>query len=393
MIGRVRSTLYRDLALIDPESRALSPGFSILVEGERIRWIRPVDSEEDPGGDVELIDAGGTTAVAGMVDAHSHLTLPGGSHWIGHTQDRVEQLIQTAEDNARLLRQAGVRWARDVGAPARDGRAVSLRVRDSWRGRPGYPHVRAAGNWIMKRDTLPDGGSVEVDDGDQLVAAGERQLDQGADLIKLYMDGPDRDVAPFSSSEVRRLVTAAAARGAKVTAHSTTVDGARAAVEGGVAAIEHGFQLDEDVVQLMAAQGVALVSTLAVLESWKTFATTTSQPRFTSAEGMAAIATRQEQARHSVRLAHRAGVLIATGTDFGGGSLRANQLAWEIECLVDAGLPPFDAIQAATCNGGQLLAEPEAGRLYEGGPADFVLVHGDPLSDPQAMWRVWRVSW
>ena len=35
----------------------------------------------------------------------------------------------------------------------------------------------------------------------------------------------------------------------------------------------------------------------------------------------------------------------------------------------------------------------DAGSLREGGPADFVLVHGDPLSDPSALWRVWRVSW
>jgi hypothetical protein len=25
-----------------------------------------------------------------------------------------------------------------------------------------------------------------------------------------------------------------------------------------------------------------------------------------------------------------------------------------------------------------------------GGPAHFTLVHGDPLSDPAALWRVWR---
>jgi imidazolonepropionase-like amidohydrolase len=94
-----------------------------------------------------------------------------------------------------------------------------------------------------------------------------------------------------------------------------------------------------------------------------------------------------------VRLAYQAGVRIAAGTDFGGGSLRANQLAWEIESLVTAGLSPCDALDAATVNGGALLGEPDAGTLNEGGPADFVLVHGDPLSDPAAMWRVWRTSW
>jgi Arc/MetJ family transcription regulator len=72
--------------------------------------------------------------------------------------------------------------------------------------------------------------------------------------------------------------------------------------------------------------------------------------------------------------------------------LRANQLAWEIETLVTAGLEPWQALAAATRNGGILLGEPEAGVIRAGGPADFVLVHGDPLSDPAAMWRVWRVS-
>ena len=74
-------------------------------------------------------------------------------------------------------------------------------------------------------------------------------------------------------------------------------------------------------------------------------------------------------------------MLIAAGTDFGGGSTRANQLAWEIECLA-----------GATRKGGSLRGEPEAGVIRAGGPADFVLVHGDPLSDPAAMWRVWLVA-
>ena len=98
-------------------------------------------------------------------------------------------------------------------------------------------------------------------------------------------------------------------------------------------------------------------------------------------------------AEASVGSAHRAGVAIATGTDFGGGSTRANQIAWEVESLVAAGLEPWEALGAATWRGGELLGEPDAGVIREGGPADFVLVHGDPLSDPTALWRVWRVAW
>ncbi|EQD50530.1 amidohydrolase, partial [mine drainage metagenome] len=156
---------------------------------------------------------------------------------------------------------------------------------------------------------------------------------------------PGRDAAPFSATEVGAMVRAVAARGAAVTAHSTSVEGARIAALAGVAAIEHGFRLDHEVVGLMAANQVTLVSTLAVLESWRTFASTTQTHRFNSAEGRSTIAGLRETAHASVLLAHRAGVRIAAGTDFGGGSLRANQLAWEIETLVAAGLSPFDALE------------------------------------------------
>ncbi|MHB8393305.1 MAG: hypothetical protein ACYDC5_02110 [Candidatus Dormibacteria bacterium] len=81
---------------------------------------------------------------------------------------------------------------------------------------------------------------------------------------------------------------------------------------------------------------------------------------------------RREEAPFSVQLAHQAGVTIATGTDFGGWSLRANQLAWGIESLVAAGLAPYDAIEAAPANGGELLGEPDAACICEGGPADFI---------------------
>jgi imidazolonepropionase-like amidohydrolase len=92
-----------------------------------------------------------------------------------------------------------------------------------------------------------------------------------------------------------------------------------------------------------------------------------------------------------VAAAKRAGVVIATGSDFGGGSVRAGHLAWEVELLVDAGLEPYEALAAATRNGGALYGVEHAGHLDEGQPADLVLVHGDPLSDPRALWRVWAV--
>jgi len=131
-----------------------------------------------------------------------------------------------------------------------------------------------------------------------------------------------------------------------------------------------------------------LVPTLSVLESFVGFAATDGG-RFSESKG-ASVAL-LEQALAAVRTARKAGVRIATGSDFGGGSVRPGHLAWEVEMLVRAGLEPHEALASATWVGGELPGIKEAGPIHEGGPADVVLVHGDPLSDPAVLWRVWRV--
>lgn len=385
-------TLYRNTALADGTRSDLVLDQSILVRDHRIAWIGHDDEAGDPEGSTKVIDAGGATVVPGMVDAHSHTVLPGGSHWIARIDDPTSELLAQAEHNGDIARRAGTRWFRDVGSPARDGSALALRVRGAWEGRRDRPYVRAAGTWIAKTGALPSTIDVEASDADELVAAVEQQAANGADLIKLYMDGPDRDASPWTADEVARAVAAAATHGLPVTAHATVLPGAREAVRGGVHCIEHGTTLDADVVAEMSRRGTYLVPTLGVVASWMTFSSTTTIERFASADGRTALAERKERAFHSVELAVAAGVKMAAGTDFGGGSLRANQLAWEIECLVAAGLEPWRALAAATWVGGDLLGETAAGRITVGGPADFFLVHGNPLEDPAALWRVWRVA-
>ncbi len=390
--------LYQDAALADGTGPVLRVGVSVLVEGGRVVWIRS-SADEPSVEDAKIVDAGGATIVPGMVDCHSHLTLPGGSHWIDRVPDPPERLVEEAEHNGRLLSQAGVRWARDVGSPQGvdpvDGRkrALALGVRDRWRNRADLPYIRAAGTWIAAPSTLPEGLSINAADADGLVAVARGQLEDGADLLKLYLDGPKPDAPPWTEEAVGRVVQLAHDRGAKVTAHSTTLAGAWVGVRAGVDSIEHGFEIDRDLARLMAERGTFLVSTLAVFRSWHTFARTTRLDRFTREEDRQKISKRQARAVESLQTAHHSSVKIAAGTDFGGGSLRANQLAWEVEALVDAGLEPWEALGAATYRGGQLLGVPDAGVLREGGPADFFLVHGDPLTDPPSLWRVWKVGW
>lgn len=392
--------LYRNAALADARSARLRYGVSILVEDGRIAWIRPADGEEDPGprAGLEIVQAAGATIVPGMVDAHSHITLPGGANWLDRLTDPPTRLLEIAEQNGELAWRAGVRWFRDVGSPTAedpvDGRrrALALGIRDRWAGRRDRPAVRAAGTWLAPPGVLRRGNAIEVRDADALLAAALRQLDQGADLVKLYVQSPDPDDPPWSASEIRRVVDAVHAREGRVTAHVQRIGPARAAVGGRVDAIEHGFRLDAAVARQMARQGTFLVSTLTVPRSFLAIGRAARGTPFSTAAGRSSALGLLRTAESSVRIARGAGVKIAAGTDFGGGSSRANQLAWEVESLVAAGLEPWEALAAATWRGGELLGEPDAGVIREGGPADFFLVHGDPLSDPEALWRVWRVA-
>ena len=383
-------TLFMSAAVADGTSADLQMNRSILVRDRRIAWLGHEDEAPELGGDARVIDAGGTTVVPGMVDAHSHTVLPGGSHWIARIDDSTEELLLVAEENGEIAYSAGTRWFRDVGSPPRNGKALALRVRDAWKSRHDRPYVRAAGTWISKSGVLPPTIDIEAADADELVAAVISQIADGTDLVKLYLDGPDVDTSPWTADEIARAVAVAHERDVPVTAHATRLEGARAGVGGGVDCIEHGSHLDVELAGEMAKRGTYLVPTLGVLASWESFATTTSIERFAAEEGKGLLAARKELAYQSVGLARRAGVKIAAGTDFGGGSLRANQMAWEVDCLVAAGLEPWEALGAATWVGGDVLGEPDAGRLRVGGPADFCLVHGNPLEDPSALWRVWR---
>ncbi|HZU36102.1 MAG TPA: amidohydrolase family protein, partial [Gemmataceae bacterium] len=83
-----------------------------------------------------------------------------------------------------------------------------------------------------------------------------------------------------------------------------------------------------------------------------------------------------------VRAMHRAGVKFLAGTDtesldvFPGISLHD-----ELALLVEAGLTPMEALQAATSNPAQCLGRHDLGTVEKGKLADLVLLDANPLED------------
>ena len=89
----------------------------------------------------------------------------------------------------------------------------------------------------------------------------------------------------------------------------------------------------------------------------------------------------------SLQKAYPAGVKIAFGTDAGVSKHGRN--ADEFELMVKYGMPPVEALKAATVNGADLLGlSQEVGTIEPGKSADIIAVSGDPLQDVAVLKRV-----
>ncbi len=83
-----------------------------------------------------------------------------------------------------------------------------------------------------------------------------------------------------------------------------------------------------------------------------------------------------------VRLMSGAGVILLAGTDTAGPRIPGFTLHEELALLVDAGLTPLQALQAATLNPAKILNRAgDLGAIEAGKVADLVLLDGDPLQD------------
>jgi hypothetical protein len=156
-----------------------------------------------------------------------------------------------------------------------------------------------------------------------------------------------------------------------------------------------------NVIQDLIRHGVAVTSTLAVLESY-TGDTTAFDPRVKlmlapglrstyarAAEGWSAesATTRLFAGALHIEMAFErafvaAGGRLLAGVDptGWGGVIAGFGDQRELELLVEAGFPAEKAIQIATANGASVLDEPHIGTVAPGEQADLVVVRGDPVA-------------
>jgi imidazolonepropionase-like amidohydrolase len=374
---------------------------AILVNDGRIEAVGTRAARSWPQ-HAEVLDISGMTLLPGLIDCHDHLASHnyGFAHRWGLDEPQSTRHLRTAtvlqhtlatgytavRDAAGL--DVGFKQAIEQGLIQGPRLMLSVNIISPIGGIGDRVSPSGHTCCVPADPTLPEGVANGIEGVRTVVRTMVRA---GADVIKCATTGGassrpghgPKDPA-FTLDEMRALVDEAHTLGRRVMCHALGGLGLRTAIEAGVDSIEHGCYLDEDpeLMAMMADKGIFFVPTFTVYVFHRDVS-----PPHVRARG------RDLQPHHieSLQRALAAGIRVVAGTDAGGHMHHIN--ARELQYLVEAGMSPMQALQAATGWAAECLGlEREIGAVQAGKSADLVVVDGDPLQDITLLQDLQRIK-
>ncbi|MFQ5983316.1 MAG: amidohydrolase family protein, partial [Woeseiaceae bacterium] len=360
----------------------------IVVRGDRIERTGSAGSIDIPQ-DADVVDLSDATVLPGLIDMHVHLTGDPDAQGYKNLAASVPRNALFGAANARRTLMAGFTTVRNVGA----GGYADIALRDAINhGDVPGPRMRVTGPALgitgghCDNNLLPprfDSFSEGVADGPWEIRKRIREnAKYGADLTKFCATGgvlskrTSVGKQQYALEEMATIVAESHQRDRKVAAHAHGTEGIKAAIEAGVDSVEHASLIDDEGIKMALDAGTFLIMDVYV-----------SDYILEMGEGAGFLPESLEKERkvgqaqrNSFQKAHEAGVRMAFGSDAGvyPPGMNARQFAY----MVEYGMTPREAIQAATIHAAELIGWPgDVGAIEAGMYADIIAVRGDPLDD------------
>jgi imidazolonepropionase-like amidohydrolase len=365
----------------------------VLIEAGKIVAVGP--NLTIPA-DTKVVDLGSATLLPGLIEMHDHLTGSPANHGYQSLAYSTPREAIDGVAAARTTLFAGFTTVRNVGA----GGYADVALRDAINaGEVPGPRLVVSGPALgitgghCDNNLLPAEYRRKEDgvaDGPWEARAKVREVVKyGADVIKICASGGvlskgDQPGTPqYTPEEMKAIAEEAHRLGRKVAAHAHGAQSIKEAIQAGIDSIEHASLIDEEGIRLAKEHGIYLVMDIynddyILKEGLKV--------------GMLPESIEKEKQlgqlqRDNFRKAFQAGAKMAFGTD--GGVYPHGNNAKQFAYMVQYGMTPMQAIQAATVNAADLLGWKDlVGTIEPGKYADLIAVAGDPLSDVHALENV-----
>ena len=335
------------------------------------------------------VDLPGMTLLPGLIDMHTHLTSDPRFSGYRRLQFTDNYWTVVGVANAKKTLEAGFTTVRNVGSANYDDVAIKQAIEQGMvpgpRIIPATYAIGATGGHCDSTELPPSISAPRpaVANGAEEIRATVRKLRKfGAEVIKFCGTGgvlSKTDTVggqQYDLAEMKALVEEAHMLGLKVAVHAHGTSGIKDAIRAGVDTIEHASLADDEAFALAKQHG-----------TW--FSMDIYNDDYILAEGEKNGVYKESlekermiglKQRQTFRAAVKAGVKMVFGTDAGVYPNGYN--ARQFVTMVQWGMTPLQAIQAATVNAAEALGRSgDVGAIAVGRYGDLVAVAGDPLAD------------
>ncbi|HET9193546.1 MAG TPA: amidohydrolase family protein [Vicinamibacterales bacterium] len=406
--GGAAALVFRNFTLIDGTGRAPLAPAAMVVQNGRVSWVGAASDLKAPER-ATVTDLNGAYVIPGLMDMHAHL-----GNTVDLVQDKSNHTRESVEKDLRTYASYGVTTVMSMGT---DQDAV-FPVRSDQRsaaangGPVSMARVYTAGQGLVFKGGY--GGLAGVNEAvatpEEAAASVNAQLDKSADVIKLWLDSELGTMPKMPPAISKAIIDTAHKRGARVLAHVFYLEDAKRLVDQGIDGFVHMVRdqpIDQALIDGMEKHGTwQVASTLSREASMFAYGSTpefAADPFFTrgvSAKTVELIKSPERQktiagnpnfkkfpaffehAKANLKRLADAGIPFAAGTDAGPpGRFPGYSQHWELQLMVEAGLTPAQAIEAATRRAAMFLGAEDLGTLEPTKWADFVVLDANPLTD------------